>query len=91
MKKTLLALSLPYLLSAHSIPELFDALKSHTQTKADEMVVKKAEVAASQATSQLYPTIDLFGTYDNYSSASNMKHIGLKTFGAMGFIFDAEE
>jgi len=75
MKKTLLALSMPYLLSAHSIPELFDALKSHAQTKSDEMVVKKAEVAASQATSQLYPTIDLFGAYDNYSSPTNMKPI----------------
>ena len=75
MKKTLLALSIPYLLSAHSIPELFNALKSHAQTKSDEMVVKKAEIAASQATSQLYPTINLFGTYDNYSSPSNMKPI----------------
>jgi len=75
MKKILLALSLPYLLSAHTIPELFDALKSHSQTKSDEMTVKKAEIAASQATSQLYPTIDLFGTYDNYSSPTNMKPI----------------
>lgn len=75
MKKTLLALSIPYLLSAHSIPELFDALKSHAQTKSDEMVVKKAEIAASQATSELYPTISLFGTYDNYSSPTNMKPI----------------
>jgi len=75
MKKILLALSLPYLLSAHTIPELFDALKNHSQTKSDEMVVKKAEITASQATSQLYPTIDLFGTYDNYSSPTNMKPI----------------
>jgi len=41
MKKIVLALTIPYLLSAHTIPELFDALKSHAQTKADEMVVKK--------------------------------------------------
>ena len=75
MKKILLALSLPYLLSAHTIPELFDALKNHAQTKSDEMVVKKAEIATSQATSQLYPKIDLFGTYDNYSSPTNMKPI----------------
>ena len=73
MKKTVLALAIPYLLSAHTIPELFDALKNHSQTKVDEMVVKKAKVSASQATSQLYPTVNLFGTYDNYSSPSNMK------------------
>jgi hypothetical protein len=28
-KKTLLALSMPYLLSAYTIPELFEALKNH--------------------------------------------------------------
>ena len=72
MKKTLLALSIPYLLSAHTMPELFDALKHHSQTKSDEILVKKAEISASQATSQLYPTINLFGTYDNYSDPTNM-------------------
>jgi outer membrane protein TolC len=55
--------------------ELFDALKTHSQTKSDEIIVKKAGVAISQATSQLYPTINLFGTYDNYSSPTNMKPI----------------
>lgn len=83
MRKILLALSVPYLLSAHTIPELFDALKSHAQTKSDEMVVKKAEVAASQATSQLYPTIDLFGTYDNYSTPTGMLPIPPDTLLAM--------
>ena len=72
MKKRLLALSIPCLLSAHSIPELFSALKSHSQKKSDEMTVKKAEIAASQATSQLYPTISLFGAYDNYSTPTGM-------------------
>jgi outer membrane protein TolC len=83
MKKTLLALSIPYLLSAHSIPELFDALKSHAQTKSDEMAVKRAEVATSQATSQLYPTISLFGSYDNYSTPTGMLPIPPDTLLAM--------
>lgn len=55
------------------MPELFEALKNHSQTKSDTMLVKKAEIASSQVTSQLYPTINLFGTYDNYSSPTNMK------------------
>ena len=83
MKKILLALSVPYLLSAHTIPELFDALKSHAQTKSDEIVVKRAEIAASQATSQLYPTIDLFGAYDNYSTPTGMLPIPPDTLLAM--------
>ncbi|WP_457747582.1 TolC family protein [Sulfurimonas sp.] len=72
MKKILILLALPYLLLAHSIPELFDALKAHAQTKSDEMAVKKAEVSAWAVTSQLYPTIDLFATYDNYSTPTGM-------------------
>ena len=72
MKKTLLALSLPYLLSAHTLPELFNALESHSQTKYDEINVEKAGVVASQVTSKLYPKINLFGSYDNYSTPSGM-------------------
>jgi outer membrane protein TolC len=75
MIKVLIALSIPYLLSAYTINELFDALKVHSQTKSDEIVVKKAEIASSEATSLLYPTINLFATYDNYSSPTNMKPI----------------
>ena len=72
MKKILLALSLPYLLSAHTLPELFSALKSHAQTKSDEMQVEKAAIAASQATSELYPKVNLFAAYDNYSDPTGM-------------------
>ncbi|WP_297430913.1 TolC family protein [Sulfurimonas sp.] len=72
MKKILLALSLPYLLSAHTLPELFSALKSHAQTKSDEMSVKEAAISASQATSELYPKVNLFATYDNYSDPTGM-------------------
>ena len=72
MKKILLALSLPYLLSAHTLPELFSALKSHAQTKSDEMQVEKAAIAASQVTSELYPKVNLFAAYDNYSDPTGM-------------------
>jgi len=72
MKKILLAFSIPYLLSAQTIPELFDALKHHSQTKVDEMAVKRAQVGASQVTSQLYPSVNLVASYDNYSDPTNM-------------------
>ncbi len=72
MNKILLALSIPYILSATTMGELFDALKNHSQTKSDEMVIQKAKVARSQATAKLYPTINLFGTYDNYSTPTGM-------------------
>jgi len=75
MKKIVLLLAVPLVMYAHTLPELFNALKAHSQTKSDEIVVKKAEVVSSQVTSQLYPTVNLFGTYDNYSSPTNMKPI----------------
>ncbi len=67
MKTFLLALSVPCLLGAHTIPELFDALKHHAQTRADEMAVAQAQIAKNSADAKLYPTIDLFGKYNNYS------------------------
>ena len=72
MKKILLALSMPYLLSAHTLPELFSALKSHAQTKSDEMSVEKAAIGVSQAKSELYPKVNLFASYDNYSDPTGM-------------------
>jgi len=72
MKKIALALVLPWLLEAQSIPELFDALKSHSQIKSDTMLVKKSEIQKEMANASLYPKIDLFASYDNYNEATGM-------------------
>ena len=72
LRKSLLALSVPLLLSATSLPDLFSALKEHAQTKSDEMVVKQAEVAKEMANAKLYPTINLFAKYDYYTTATGM-------------------
>ncbi len=72
LKKSFLALSFPLLLSATTLPELFDALKNHSQTKSDEMVIKQAQVAQEMADAKLYPKINLFAKYDYYTTASGM-------------------
>ena len=72
MKKMVLVVAFPWLLQAQSIPELFDALKSHAQIKADTMMVKKSEVQKKMVTSTLYPKVDLFASYDNYNEATGM-------------------
>jgi len=72
LKKTFITLSLPFMLYAQTIPELFDALKLHSQTLYDDIAVKKAEVYNDLANSKLYPTINLFASYDNYSSPTGM-------------------
>ncbi|EQB40364.1 hypothetical protein M947_00785 [Sulfurimonas hongkongensis] len=72
LKKALIMFSLPLLLSAYTMPELFDALKKHSQTKSDEMVVKKAELYEDLNKAELYPRIDLFVSFDHYSSPTNL-------------------
>jgi len=73
MKKTLfLALGIPLLLQAHTIPELFNALKNHSQTRSDKMVVKKAEIYKDLANSKLYPKINLFAKYDHYTTPTGI-------------------
>ena len=72
MKKIAITLLLPWLLEAQSIPELFDALKVHSQVKADSLVVKKSQIASDMVDSSLYPKVDLFASYDNYSTATGM-------------------
>jgi len=72
MKRLLITLLLPWLLEAQSIPELFDTLKAHPQVKADTLVVQKSKIASDMVDSSLYPKIDLFASYDNYSTATGM-------------------
>jgi len=72
LKKILIILSFPLLLSAHTMPELFNALKTHSQTKVDEMVVKKAEGYQKLAHAKLFPKINLFAKDDYYTTPSGM-------------------
>jgi len=75
MKKIILSLAVPFVMYAQSLPELFDALKHHSQTKSDEISVQKSEVQQKLVYANLYPKINLFGSYDNYSSPTNVKPI----------------
>ncbi len=72
MRRMFVALSVAASLHATTLPELFSALKNHAQTRSDAMQVEKAKIAHDQATSKLYPKIDLFAAYDNYSTPNGM-------------------
>ena len=67
MNKMLLLFILPYWVYGQSIQELFNALKSHSQTRVDEMAIQKAEVAEKQAKAQLSPNVDFFTSVDRYT------------------------
>jgi len=73
----------PLLLQAHTMPELFEALRHHAQEKSDEMQVQKAQSAKAQATAGLYPEIDLFGSYDHYSVPTAMVPVPPNTLFSM--------
>jgi len=72
MKKIVLAFSISITLSAATLPELFEALKHHSQTKVDEIDVKKAAVYKDLADAKLYPSINLFAKYDSYTTPTGM-------------------
>ena len=75
MKRTLLlpaVLGLPLLLHATTIGELFDALKNHPQTRADEVLIRQAENGMEKAYAKLYPDITLFASYDHYNTPTGM-------------------
>jgi outer membrane protein TolC len=73
----------PLLLQAHTMTELFEALKHRAQTKSDEVAVQKAQSAKAQVTSKLYPEIDLFGRYDHYTIPTSMVPVPPDTMFAM--------
>ena len=72
MKKSFLLLIIPWFLYGYTMPQLFSALKLHAQTKLDEAGVHQAKIAKSTVSAKLYPTINLVGKYDNYSTPSSM-------------------
>jgi len=74
MKRMLLSalLGLPLLLHATTISELFDALKNHPQTEADEVMIRQAQIGKTKAYAKLYPDLNLFASYDHYNTPTGM-------------------
>ena len=76
MKKIiLLSLSVATLLNATTMQDLFEALKKNPTTQGDELVIKKSSNAIDQASANLYPKIDIFASYDNYSTPTNLRPV----------------
>jgi len=57
---------------AQRIGTLFDSLKTHPQTRSDEINLEKAITGKNLVYSKLYPSITAFGTYENSSSPNGM-------------------
>jgi len=75
IKHLLILLLFPALLHAQEVKnmaQLFDSLKTHPATQADEIRIEQAIAVKTLAYSKLYPNIDLFGRYDYASTATGM-------------------
>ena len=75
LKKLSLILFFPVLLfgqEVQNIGTLFDSLKTHPVSRADEINLELSETGKSMAVSHLFPNIDLFGRYDYSSEAVGM-------------------
>jgi len=75
LKKLSLILFFPVLLfgqEVQNIGTLFDSLKTHPVSRADEINLELSETGKSMAVSHLFPNIDLFGRYDYSSEAIGM-------------------
>jgi len=55
-----------------NVQDLFNALKTHPQTRSDSLAFEKAKTGKQLAYSALYPKITAFGTYDNTSIPTGM-------------------
>jgi len=62
----------PIILNAHSMPELFDALKQNPNTKLDEISVKKSQINNDKVYATLYPKINLFAKYNHFSEPTGI-------------------
>ncbi len=75
LKKVVILSILPLILNAYTVSDLFSALKRHSQTKVDEILIQKAKIGSSLALSQLYPTIGVFTSLDSYNSPTNLRPV----------------
>ena len=74
MKKRIVPviLALPLLLQAHTMQQLFDALKKQPQTKEDTLLVKEADTALKSTYAKLYPSVGAFARYDYYTTETGL-------------------
>lgn len=75
IKNLLIFMLFPMLVQAQGnvgIKMLFDSLKANPQTIADELIMDKALMGKKMATSNLYPNISLFGSFDYANTPTGM-------------------
>jgi outer membrane protein TolC len=75
LKKLMIILFIPLLIvgqEVKNIGTLFDSLKTHPQSRIDEINVELADAGKSMSHSNLFPNIDVFGRYDYYSKATGI-------------------
>ena len=75
MRKHLFVALASLCLHASTLSELFEALRHQPITQIDKRAEQIAKLAKQKATDQLYPSITLFGSYEHYTSDTNLRPV----------------
>ncbi|WP_281951761.1 TolC family protein [Nitrosophilus kaiyonis] len=75
MKKLLIFSLVGVLLNASELSELFKELKKKPVTKIDEELVKITKLKKQKVIDELYPSINLFATYEHYTKYTNLRPV----------------
>ena len=73
MKKLLILSTALIALNATDLTNLFDAIKKAPETKIDSVVVKEMKAQKKEITGSLFPKINIFSSYEHFSSPANIK------------------
>ncbi len=75
MRKHLFVALASLWLHASTLSELFEALRHQPITQIDTKKEQIAKLSWQKATDQLYPTLTLFGSYEHYTSDTNLRPV----------------
>jgi outer membrane protein TolC len=72
LKKSLILLTIPYMLNAITITNLLDSLQKRPEYKLDEIMVDKSVLGKQSLNDKLMPTVYLYAGYEMYNSPNGM-------------------
>ena len=73
MKKLIILSSALIAINATEISALFEAIKKIPESKIDNIAIKEMQINKNKITSSLYPKLNIFSSFEHFSSPANIK------------------
>jgi len=73
MIRAIVACTIPIVLSATTIGDLFEALKNQPSNKIDSLTIQKVSLSKNKLNSMLLPKLNLFASYNSYNEPTNLR------------------